>query len=156
MPRVRTLTLARGFKFQTASHEFSLTFFRALHCSQTEHAHKRLSIPHVDTVTETGRQKFTSIATIYECVWERESKLCCYDSYQEKSLLSYITIKIDHLLSRNPCFARIIVALDRLLLPQRWLPFCSSLFLKLLTYLHCDMHAVYLIRCFGIVCSEGS
>ena len=58
--------------------------------------------------------------------------------------------------SRNPCFARIIVALDRLLSPQRWLPFCSSLFLKLLTYLHCDMHAVYLIRCFVIVCSEGS
>ena len=96
MPRARPLTLARGFKFQTASHEFSLTFFCALHCSQTEHAHKRLSIPHADTVTETGRQKFTSIATIYECVWERELKLCCYDSYQEKSLLSNITIKIGH------------------------------------------------------------
>ena len=135
MPWVRPLTLARGFKFQTASHEFSLTFFRALHCSQTEHAHKRLSIPHADTVTETGRQKFTSIATIYECIWERESKLCCYDSYQEKSLLSNITIiiKMVTILSRNPCFARTIVALDRLLSPQRWLPFCSSLFLKLLT-----------------------
>ena len=96
MPRAQPLTLARGFKFQTASHGFSLTFFRALHCSQTEHAHKRLSIPHADTVTETGRQKFTSIATIYECVWERESKLCCYDSYQEKRLLSNITIKIGH------------------------------------------------------------
>ena len=57
MPRVRPLTLARGFKFQTASHEFSLTFFRALHCSQTEHAHKRLSIPHADTVTEAMQTK---------------------------------------------------------------------------------------------------
>ena len=156
MPRARPLTLARGFKFQTASHEFSLTFFRALHCSQTEHVHKRLSIPHADTVTETGRQKFTFIATIYECVWERESKLCCYESYQKKACLATSLSKLVTILSRNPCFARIIVVLDRLLSPQRWLPFCSSLFLKLLTYLHCDMHAVYLIRCFAIVCSEGS
>ena len=133
--RARPLTLARGFKFQTASHEFSLTFFRTLHCSQTEHAHKRLSIPHADTVTETGRQKFTSIATIYECVWERESKLCCYDSYQEKSLLSNITIKIDHhfepksmLCTHHRCFGSFVIA------SERWLPFCSSLFLKLLTY----------------------
>ena len=102
------------------------------------------------------RQKFTSIATIYECVWERESKLCCYDSYQEKVCLATSLSKLITILSRNPCFARTIVALDRLLSLQGWLPFCSSLFLKLLTYLHCDMHAVYLIRCFAIVCSEGS
>ena len=89
----------------------------ALHCSQTEHAHKRLSIPHADTVTETGRQKFTSITTIYECVWERESKLCCYDSYQEKSLLSNITIKIDHhfepksmLFTHHRCFGSFVIA----------------------------------------------
>ena len=57
----RPLTSPLRFKFQTASHEFSLTFFRALHCSQTEHAHKRLSIPHADTVTEAGRQKFARL-----------------------------------------------------------------------------------------------
>ena len=117
MPRTRPLTLARGFKFQTASHEFSLTFFRALHCSQTEHAHKLLSIPHADTVTEAGRQKFASIATIYECVWEPESKLCCYDSYQEKSLPSNITIKIDHhepksmLCMHHRCFRSFVISL---------------------------------------------
>ena len=61
MPRAQPLTLAREFKFQTASHEFSLTFFRALHCSQTEHAHQRLSIPPADTVTEAGRQKFARL-----------------------------------------------------------------------------------------------
>ena len=153
MPRVRTLTLARGFKFQTASHEFSLTFFRALHCSQTEHAHKRLSIPHVDTVTETGRQKFTSIASASGS----ESQSCAATILtKKKACLATSLSKLITILSRNPCFARIIVALDSLLWPQRWLPFCSSLFLKLLTYLHCDMHAVYLIRCFAIVCSEGS
>ena len=41
--------------------EFSLTFFHALHCSQTEHVHKRLNIPHADTVTEAGRQKFARL-----------------------------------------------------------------------------------------------
>ena len=98
------------------SNSFLLPSF-ALHCSQTEHAHKRLSIPHADTVTETGRQKFMSISTIYECVWERESKLCCYDSYQEKSLLSNITIKIDHhfepksmLCTHHRCFGSFVIA----------------------------------------------
>ena len=156
MPRVRTLTLARGFKFQTATINFLLPSFARYTAAKQNMRTNGLGLPHVDTVTETGRQKFTSIATIYECVWERESKLCCYDSYQEKSLLSNITIKIDHHFEPKSMFARIIVALDRLLWPQRWLPFCSSLFLKLLTYLHCDMHAMYLIRCFSIVCSEGS
>ena len=72
---------------------------------------------------------------------------------KKKACLATSLSKLVTILSRNPCFASIIVALDRLLSPQRWLPFCSSLFLKLLTYLHCDMHAVYLIRCFAIVCS---
>ena len=75
---------------------------------------------------------------------------------RKKACLATSLSKLITILSRNPCFAPTIVALDRLLSPQRWLPFCSSLFLKLLTALHCDMHAVYLIRCFAIVCSEGS
>ena len=73
---------------------------------------------HMLTLLQTkGRQKFTSIATIYECVWERESKLCCYDSYQEKSLLSNITIKSGHhlepksmLCTHHRCFGSFVIA----------------------------------------------
>ena len=93
------------------------SFARYTAAKQNMRTNGLVYIPHVDTVTETGRQKFTSIATIYECVWERESKLCCYDSYQEKSLLSNITIKIDHhfepksmLCTHHRCFGSFVMA----------------------------------------------
>ena len=156
MPRAQPLTLAREFNFQTTSHELYLAFFRALHCSQTEHAHKRLSIPHADTVTVAGRQKFARLQQLFTSASGSHSQLCCYDSYQEKACLATSLSKLITIWSQIHALHAPSLLWIICYQPQKWLPFCSSLFLNLLTDMHYDMHAVYLICCFAIVCSEGN
>ena len=129
----------------------------ARYTAAKQNMHTNGLVYHMLTLLQKQADKSSRLEQLFTSASGSESQSCAATILtKKKACLATSLSKLVTILNRNPCFARTIVALDRLLSPQRWLPFCSSLFLKLLTYLHCDMHAVYLIRCFAIVCSEGS
>ena len=115
MPRAQPLTLAREFKFQTASHEFSLPSF-ARYTAAKQNMRKNGLVYHMLTLLQKQADKNSRDYSNY--LWVHlVARVSCAATIltKKKACLATSLSKLITIWSQNPCFAHTIIALERLL-----------------------------------------